>query len=95
MNHKVELFVEHWYDEGYVFATKQEAEEYGKSLRAYPYRVSPTEDPVNYQFSQGHLKPYKVFLRATSWEEYMLSGGCGMPIPWGATAFVHSSKNSS
>ncbi len=79
MNYKAEVFVGHWFDHGIVFATKPEAEAYAVSIRTYPYRVSETEDGVNYSWNNG-LTPYKELLKAVTWEAYMMAGGHGMPF---------------
>lgn len=92
MSYKAEFFNGHWYDEGLVFASRQEAQDYAVSRHMVPYRVtSATEqsDPsgatrtldVNYQFKGGKLEPYKppLLKKAISWEDYVLAGGI---VPW-------------
>jgi hypothetical protein len=90
---KVEHFQGHWFDEGLVFATKDEAIAYSRHKGLIPSRVVPAtrestmqagilaDVPVNYTFKDGKLAPYKVPTKASmSWEEYMLAGGHGMPL---------------
>lgn len=96
MSYKVELFNGHWYDEGYIFETKDEAKAYRSHRDHTPSRVvEATREStmqagvlancaVNYQFKDGRLKPYKVQSKPSgiSWEEYLLAGGQGMPLLW-------------
>jgi len=93
VSYKVEHFKGNWYDEGYVFATRDEAKAYSYHLGIIPSRVvEATREStmqagvlanvaVNYTFKDGQLKPYKVLSKGSmSWEEYMLAGGHGMPV---------------
>lgn len=106
MSYQAEFFTGHWYDEGLRFATQDEARGYALSRRLIPYRVTPTEDKVNYSWNE-RLVPYQEPVKEPmSWEDFIIASGCGMPCKgpseaailapghndyWGAIAFVHSS----
>lgn len=76
MSYKVERLSGHWYDEGYRFATREEAEAYGASLPTMdPRRIKPSDDWANYRFKDGRLMPGAVEdLYLTAWEKMMRRG---------------------
>jgi hypothetical protein len=51
-----EIFTDdHYADDGVRFATKAEALAYGKARTNAAYRATPSDEPVNYRWTDGKL----------------------------------------
>jgi hypothetical protein len=51
-----EIFADdHYADDGVRFATKTEALAYGESRAYAAYRATPSDEPVNYRWTDGRL----------------------------------------
>ncbi len=73
VNYKVETFNGHWWSEGIVFGTREEAEASMSAPSHDVRRIVETDDPANYRIENGKLTPGKRrFDPATcTWEDYM------------------------
>jgi hypothetical protein len=60
LSYRTEIFADHWADQGLVFATEAEANQFGLDrthLSRHPYRVVEVDEPVNYRYENGKLIP--------------------------------------
>lgn len=79
MGFRTEFFKGHWYEQGYVFKTCEEASAFGIHSGIIPYRVVPTDDPVNYAYQNGELKVFKELPAVTNWNDYINNISNGLP----------------
>lgn len=74
VNYKVEMWQGHWYDDGVVFGTREEAATYADRLpHEAQRRIVETNDPANYRVENGKLTPGKRRLdpATCTWEDYV------------------------
>jgi hypothetical protein len=75
MNFRTEFFVSsQWADTtGLIFATKQEAIDYARSVFRVAYRVVETQEPANYAWNAGRLSLVKAPM--SMWQKIRSLGG--------------------